>query len=105
MTFKEVAAEQKMPLEYKIDTAVAAIEQAFAVSANPGLAFSGGKDSTVLWHLIRSRFPEQAGRLHIIFGNTGCEYPEACVSLWRWARSGAGNCSTRSGRRGRSATA
>lgn len=34
--------------------------------------FSGGKDSTVLLHLVRSIFPDVKG----VFSNTGLEYPE-----------------------------
>ena len=36
------------------------------------VAFSGGKDSTVLLHLVRSVFPDVKG----VFSNTGLEYPE-----------------------------
>lgn len=36
------------------------------------VAFSGGKDSTVLLHLVRSVFPDVVG----VFCNTGLEYPE-----------------------------
>ena len=36
------------------------------------VAFSGGKDSTVLLHLVRSIFPEVEG----VFADTGLEYPE-----------------------------
>lgn len=78
MTFNEVMAEQKKPLDYKIGKAVEAIAEGFRVSKHTAaLAFSGGKDSTVLWHLIRSHFPEQADLLYIIYGNTGVEYPES----------------------------
>lgn len=35
------------------------------------VAFSGGKDSTVLLHLVRSMFPE----VPAVFSNTGLEYP------------------------------
>ena len=34
--------------------------------------FSGGKDSTVLLHLVRSLFPE----VPAVFVDTGLEYPE-----------------------------
>ena len=36
------------------------------------ISFSGGKDSTVLLHLVRQQFPEVAAA----FINTGLEYPE-----------------------------
>lgn len=75
-TFKEVAEEQKKPLDYKIQKAVEAIAEGFRLSKGAvGLAFSGGKDSTVLWHLVRTYFPDAA--YHIIFGNTTVEFPES----------------------------
>lgn len=75
-TFKEVIEEQKKPLEYKIQKAVEAIDEAFQLSKSAvGVAFSGGKDSTVLWHLIRTHFPD--ARYHVIFGNTTVEFPES----------------------------
>lgn len=36
------------------------------------VAFSGGKDSTVLLHMVRSLFPDVVG----VFNNTGLEWPE-----------------------------
>lgn len=36
------------------------------------VSFSGGKDSTVLAHLVHSIFPE----VPLVFANTGLEYPE-----------------------------
>lgn len=78
MSYPALAEEQKKPLDYKIQKAVEAIGQAVAVCRHtPALAFSGGKDSTVLWDLIRRYFPREEARLHIIFGNTGVEYPES----------------------------
>ncbi len=78
MKFAEIAQEQKKPLEYKIERAKEAIEAGFQVCKHtPALAFSGGKDSTVLWDLIRRNFPEEEKRLQIIYGNTGVEYPES----------------------------
>lgn len=75
-TFKEVAGEQKKPLDYKIQKAVGAIAEGFRLSKGAvGVAFSGGKDSTVLWHLIRTHFPD--AEYHVIFGNTTVEFPES----------------------------
>lgn len=39
---------------------------------NVVVSFSGGKDSTVLLHLVRSLFPEVKG----VYCNTGLEFPE-----------------------------
>jgi len=76
ISFKEIHQEQKQPLEYKIKKAIESIKNGFEVcQSRAAIAFSGGKDSTVLWHLIRKHFPEQTPA--IIFGNTGVEYPES----------------------------
>jgi 3'-phosphoadenosine 5'-phosphosulfate sulfotransferase (PAPS reductase)/FAD synthetase len=78
MSFKEIHVAQKMPLDYKIQTAVEAIKAGFKVCASrASLAFSGGKDSTVLWHIIRENFPCEAANMAVIFGNTGVEFPES----------------------------
>lgn len=78
MSYADIMQEFKKPLHYKIDRAVEAIRQGFAVSRHKqALAFSGGKDSTVLWHIIRSNFPREAAEMEIIYGNTGIEYPES----------------------------
>lgn len=83
MNFHELAREQNRDLEYKINKAVEAIRSAFSVCRHrPAIAFSGGKDSTVLWHLIRTHFPEWNDRIVVIYGNTGVEYPE-CLRFAR----------------------
>ena len=75
-SFKEIIEEQKKPLDYKIEKAVEAIRQGLELSQSAvGVAFSGGKDSTVLWHLIRTYFPDV--RYCVIFGNTTVEFPES----------------------------
>ncbi len=79
MTFRDLTAEQGKDLDYKIAVAVEWIGKALAVSKHRvALAFSAGKDSTVLWHLLRTSFPHQAEAMAVIYGNTGVEYPE-CV--------------------------
>jgi 3'-phosphoadenosine 5'-phosphosulfate sulfotransferase (PAPS reductase)/FAD synthetase len=81
--YKDLEIEQKKDLDYKISKAVEAVASGLAVCKHrPAIAFSGGKDSTVLWYLIRTYFPEWAERFVIIYGNTGVEYPE-CVKFAR----------------------
>lgn len=76
LSFSEISAEQKRPLDCKIAKAVKAIKAGFDASKHcAAIAFSGGKDSTVLWHLIRTYFPARA--VEIIYGNTGVEFPES----------------------------
>jgi 3'-phosphoadenosine 5'-phosphosulfate sulfotransferase (PAPS reductase)/FAD synthetase len=78
MQFKEIRAIQKETLDFKIQAAKAAIGDGFrACRSRAALAFSGGKDSTVLWHLIRSFYPEESTQMAVIFNNTGVEYPES----------------------------
>ena len=78
MRWVELEIEQKKPLDYKITIAKQVIDDALRVSVNPALAFSGGKDSTVLWHLIRQVKPD----ILVIYGNTGVEFPE-CIKFTR----------------------
>ncbi len=78
ISYKDLAIEQVKNLEYKIKSAVEAISKGISASKhNIALAFSGGKDSTVLWDLIRRFYPEAADKMYIIYGNTGVEYPES----------------------------
>lgn len=75
-TFKEIIEKQKRPLEYKIDEACKAIEKSFEISrGGVAIAFSGGKDSTVLWHIIKTYFPGKC--YHVIYANTTTEFAES----------------------------
>ncbi|EHQ88248.1 PAPS reductase/FAD synthetase family protein [Desulfosporosinus youngiae DSM 17734] len=67
----------ELPLEFKLNVARKIIRDTFKQGKKIALAFSGGKDSTALWHLIRETCPEQAKDMVVIFGNTGVEYPES----------------------------
>lgn len=60
--------EQK--LEYTKELIKCWVE-AFGID-NVAVAFSGGKDSTVLLHIVRSLYPDVRG----VFSNTGLEYKE-----------------------------
>lgn len=78
MKWRELDREQKKDLDYKIGVARRVIAEALKVATNPCLAFSAGKDSTVLWHLIRQVRPD----ILVIYGNTGVEFPE-CIKFAR----------------------
>lgn len=91
ISYHDLKMEQSRDLDYKITTAIDAIKDAFKVCRHRvALAFSAGKDSTVLWHLIRTHFPELATRMAIIYGNTGVEYSE-CVRFARQLANEWGN--------------
>lgn len=71
---------QALSLDRKIGISIARIVEWYNHwNGNVFVAFSGGKDSTALLHLVRSIFPEVPG----YFINTGLEYPE----IQRFAKS------------------
>lgn len=72
--YEQLASLQALDLDSKIAYAHDRIETALAKLSNPSLAFSAGKDSTVLLHMVRQHKPD----LHVIYGNTGIEFPE-CI--------------------------
>ena len=90
MRYVELIEHRAWPLEQKIDRALEWIGKGFAVSKySQAIAFSGGKDSTVLAHLILTHFPER--RPFCIFGNTGVEYPESLQFARRFGREHFGD--------------
>ena len=71
---KELAIMQSYPLDMKIALTRNRIYEwvnQFG-EENVVVSFSGGKDSTVLLHLVRTYFPD----VKAVFSNTGLEYPE-----------------------------
>lgn len=64
---------QALPLERKIQISQARIIEWYQRwNGNVVVSFSGGKDSTVLLHLVRTIYPD----VPAVFSNTGLEYPE-----------------------------
>lgn len=74
ITLQELNLRKKWPLSQKIDHSLGVIDQFY--SFNKGLVyvgFSGGKDSSVLLHLIRRVFDKECLG---VFCNTGNEFPD-----------------------------
>lgn len=70
---KRLAELTALPLDRKIQISQTRIIEWYThYKGNVCVAFSGGKDSTVLLHLVRSMFPD----VKAVFSNTGLEYPE-----------------------------
>ena len=70
---KRLEELRALPLERKIQISQARIIEWYNhYHGNVVVSFSGGKDSTVLLHLVRSIFPN----VKAVFSNTGLEYPE-----------------------------
>lgn len=65
---------QSLPLELKVEKTKARIREwiNYWGKDHVYVSFSGGKDSTVLLHLVRSEFPDVVA----VFSDTGLEYPE-----------------------------
>lgn len=70
---KRLEELRALPLERKIQISQARIIEWYKHwNGQVVVSFSGGKDSTVLLHLVRSIFPD----VKAVFSNTGLEYPE-----------------------------
>ena len=73
-TIDELRMLQALPLELKVAKTKLRIREWVNQFGVEGVyvAFSGGKDSTVLLHIVRQLYPE----VEAVFVNTGLEYPE-----------------------------
>lgn len=79
-TKERLAELRALPLWRKIQiTQTRIIEWYQKFKGNVVVSFSGGKDSTVLLHLVRTLYPD----VRAVFSNTGLEYPE----IQKFARS------------------
>lgn len=68
-----LSERQQYPLKAKIHLSKITIKNWYDYfNGQVYVSFSGGKDSTVLLHLVRSMYPE----VPAVFCNTGLEYPE-----------------------------
>lgn len=73
-TKADLAQMQACPLEIKIIMTKQRIREWVREYGTDGVfvSFSGGKDSTVLLHIVREMYPD----IEAVFVNTGLEYPE-----------------------------
>lgn len=73
-TMAELKQRQALPLEVKVLMTKQRIREWIDEFGVDGvyISFSGGKDSTVLLHLVREEFPD----VPAVFVDTGLEYPE-----------------------------
>lgn len=73
ITIDDLKQKQNYPLKLKIELSKNIIRKFYVhFDGKVYVSFSGGKDSTVLLHLVRSLFPE----VEAVFSNTGLEYPD-----------------------------
>jgi len=76
---KDVEDWQFKPYEEKLEVANKVIQEALSRSKRPCVAFSGGKNSLVVLHLVLQHKPD----VIVNFNNTTNEYPET-VKYVRW---------------------
>ena len=77
---KRLSELQALPLERKVQISQARIIEWYQYwKGQVCVSFSGGKDSTVLLHLVHQLYPD----VKAVFVNTGLEYPE----IQKFARS------------------
>ncbi len=73
MDYAELKELQVLPLEYKVMITKQRIQEWYEHwEGQIYVSFSGGKDSTVLLHIVRELYPE----VPAVFVDTGLEYPE-----------------------------
>jgi 3'-phosphoadenosine 5'-phosphosulfate sulfotransferase (PAPS reductase)/FAD synthetase len=73
--------ELRQSYEHKVSEAIRAIEFALAEQCNPLICWSGGKDSTVVLHLVKKCQPD----IKVLFVDCGVLFPETPVYVERTA--------------------
>ena len=73
-TAEELRILQAYPLDLKVKKTQLRIREwvNYYGAENCAVSFSGGKDSTVLLHIVRELYPD----IEAVFCNTGLEYPQ-----------------------------
>lgn len=72
-TNEELTMMQALPLDIKVAKTKQRIKEFYReLGGQVYVSFSGGKDSTVLLHIVRQIYPDVVG----VFCNTGTEFPE-----------------------------
>lgn len=72
-TLNDLMQRQALPLDAKVNMSQIRIREWYNhYDGDVCVAFSGGKDSTVLAHIVHDLYP----KVPLIFSNTGLEYPE-----------------------------
>lgn len=80
-TATDLKTFQMLPLEVKIEKTKLRIREYYEhFNGNIYVAFSGGKDSTVLLDLVRQDYPDVTA----VFVDTGLEYPEVKTFVKSW---------------------
>ena len=73
MKLEELKLMQNYPLWMKVEKTKQRIREWYEYyNGEVYVSFSGGKDSTVLLHIVRSMYPD----VEAVFSDTGLEYPE-----------------------------